>query len=391
MKELYLVCFALNLFIAVLVGALMLVLPILTRKSFLFGVRIPAEHQGCPEARAIKKNYATICLAGSFVLIALIVAQYVLFPEWTLTSIMYFPLLFATLQAAAYIPNWKKAAKLKEERGWKVPALVFADTKSSHSRGNLRELPWGWYISSFLLIVAGVVVALIVYPGLPEQIPIHFDANMQPDGWADKSILAVMMMPLVNLATTFVLWLSGLMFVRAKLQIDQHNPELSFTQHRLYRRRMGHGMGILTLGLCAMMVVIGFMTIIPELYLYIPFWALVALPCLTPVPLVAIMIRSGQGGCKIKPKETIRQTSGAQNGADAPGAFPGRGDDRYWALGMFYHNPDDPAYIVEDRFGNNIGFNYSRLPVKIGVILLALGVVALYVWLSFVLFPALSL
>jgi hypothetical protein len=42
-------------------------------------------------------------------------------------------------------------------------------------------------------------------------------------------------------------------------------------------------------------------------------------------------------------------------------------DDKYWALGLFYHNPDDPACFVGNRFGGNIGFNYSRLPVKIGV------------------------
>jgi uncharacterized membrane protein len=49
---------------------------------------------------------------------------------------------------------------------------------------------------------------------------------------------------------------------------------------------------------------------------------------------------------------------------------------------MFYHNPEDPAYIIENRFGTNISFNYSRLPVKIGAALLALGLVAVYAWIT---------
>jgi uncharacterized membrane protein len=300
---------------------------------------------------------------------------------------MYFPFLFAALQMGAYIPNWKKAVKLKEEQGWNVPALVFADTKSSHSRGNLREIPWVWYIVSVLLIFASVVAALIAYPGLPDKIPTHFDINMQPDAWADKSIPAVMAMPLLNLGTAFVLWLTGLMFVRAKLQIDQNNPGLSFTQHRLYRRRVGHGMGIMTAGISAMMAFIGLMIIFPELY--VPFWIIILLPLAAVVPLIFNIVRSGQGGCRIKVKEIATEAAETRNGiSNSNGGFC-RGDDKYWALGMFYHNPEDPAYIVEDRFGNNLGFNYSRLPVKIGIVLLALGIVALYAWMTFVLFPML--
>jgi len=52
---------------------------------------------------------------------------------------------------------------------------------------------------------------------------------------------------------------------------------------------------------------------------------------------------------------------------------------------MFYYNPDDPAVIIEDRFGTNIGFNYARLPVQIGTALFGVGFVVMYVWLTVVL------
>jgi len=386
-KEFNIIFFVSNLAIAVLNGVLMPLFPILTRKSFLFGVKIPAEQQGCSEAKAMKKNYNTICLSGTVVLIMLIIIQYIFIPDFTLTALMYFPFLCIVVLMAAYIPNWKKAVKLKEEREWKVSATVFADTKSSHSRGNLSELPWGWYIFSIVLIIASLIIAFIQYPGLPDKIPTHFDANMQPNVWSDKSLSAVLMMPLINISTFLILWFTGFMFVRARYQIDQQNPELSFTQHRIYRRRLGHSIGFLTAGLTIMMAFNGLMTIFPNLY--VPFWSILALLFISTVPLLIVATISGQGGCRIKPKGIAIGSAYAQNGLDVSNVLPGRGDDKYWALGMFYHNPDDPAYLVESRFGNKLGFNYSRLPVKIGVIILVIGLILFYAWIPFALFPGL--
>jgi len=210
---------------------------------------------------------------------------------------------------------------------------------------------------------------------------------MQPDAWSDKSLLTVLLMPLINLSTMLVLWLTGIMFVRARYQIDQQNPEISFIQHRLYRRRLGHSMGLLTVGLTVFLAFIGFMSIFPDLN--VPFWVIFAFPFIASAPLIAVTVISGQGGFKIKPKESIPETNEIRNSTAVSNAFPDRGDDKYWALGLFYHNPDDPAYIVENRFGNKLGFNYSRLPVKIGIAALTLGVIVLYVWISVVLFSGL--
>src|SRR4051794_34420634 len=44
------------------------------------------------------------------------------------------------------------------------------------------------------LIAAAVLYALILYPALPDRIPIHWNIRGEPDGWADKR-WAVWMMP----------------------------------------------------------------------------------------------------------------------------------------------------------------------------------------------------
>ena len=377
--NLNLICFVINLAVAVLCGGIMSILPVLTRKSFLFGVRIPLEEQNCPEAKILKKRYVAVCLAGSVIISALIVLQFIIIPDMSLILTMYFPLLFVAVQMAAFIPNWKKAVKLKEEKNWRVTASVFAETKSSHSRGNLSDLPWIWYILSVILIIISAVIILAKYPALPDVIPTHFDANMKPDAWADKNLLVLMTMPLINLGTMAFMWLVGVMFVKAKLQIDPQNPALSFTQHRIYRRRMGHSIGFMTLGMVIPMTYIGFMSVFPELSI-IPFWLITALLLVPCIPLIAVVIHSGQGGCRIKPKAITETAAGVHIDPAISENSYGRGDDRYWAVGLFYHNPEDPAYLVEDRFGNNLGFNYSRLPVKIGAVMTALAVIAIYAW-----------
>ena len=381
MKELNLFCFITNLSVAVLIGALLPILPILTRKSFLFGVKIPLEECNCPEAKNLKKRYITVCLTGTLIIFALIIAQFIAIPDMTLLATMYFPLLFAAVQMAAFIPNWKQAIRLKEAKGWKVSESSFAETKSSHSRGNLSDLPWVWYIVGLILIIISAAVALAKYPGIPNSMPTHFDSNMQPDGWASKNIWNVLILPVFNLGMLLFMWLIGVIFVRAKLQIDPQNPELSFTQHKIYRKRMGHSLGLLTLGIVILFVFIGFMLIFPGFS--VPFWLMMVLSCGPAVLLTIVLVVSGQGGCKIKPKIIPYKSAVEHNNPVVK--FSGRGDDKYWAIGMFYHNPEDPAIFVEDRFGNNVGFNYSRLPVKIGMAIIALVTIAAYVWITIIL------
>jgi len=378
-----LILFLINLGVALLCGAFMAIIPWLTRKSYLFGVKIPIEAHACAEAKQMRRRYILTCLAGSAFAFLLMAAQYLLLPEKTLVAIMYFPLLIVAVQMAAYIPNWKRAARLKEERRWKVSGSAFAETKSSHTRGNLSELPWAWYALGLLIIAVSIVYALARYPSLPEVIPTHWGINMEPDAWSEKSILTVLAMPLVNLGTLLMMWLTNLMFVRAKLQIDPQNPALSFAQHHIYRRRVGHSMGFLALGIVAGITLTGLMSINPDFG--IPMWLLLTVLLLPMAPVLIVPVRSGQGGCKIKPKNipeppappdalSPQEPSGA-------GAF-NRGDDKHWLLGLFYHNPGDPANVVEDRFGGNLGFKYPRRLVQVAVAAFALALVAMYAWLT---------
>ncbi|MCL2287290.1 MAG: DUF1648 domain-containing protein [Firmicutes bacterium] len=376
--------FATNIFIYVLCGGMLLVLPRITRKSFLFGVKIPQEEADSPEALKLRRRYACVCLLGIIALLAICTVQFFLLPDFTLMATVYFPLLIIPLFFAAFVPNWKKATQLKAEKGWQVSNVVFAETTSSHTRGNLSALPWGWYAISLVIIVLTMAFSVARYPSLPDMIPVHFDANMQPTRYVPKTVFSVLQMPLINLAMLAIFVPVAIWIEKVKLQIDQASPRVSFVQHRTYRKRMGNAMGFLALMMVIMIGTLGaaiYYPMSPEAGAYV-FWGSMALTIIPIAALLAVVITTGQGGCKVKVDLSELETENEAAAAVKSNKVIGRGDDKFWKLGMFYYNPDDPAYIVEDRFGTNLGFNYGRLPVLIGVALLGVSLVVTYVWIT---------
>jgi len=108
MSELNLTLFIINICVVLLGGAILPILPLLTRKSFLFGVKVPPEVQRNDEARALKKSYvATTTFGGVFVLIAAIV-QYIIMPNYTFHAVMLFPFVLVVIQLAAFVPKHKR-------------------------------------------------------------------------------------------------------------------------------------------------------------------------------------------------------------------------------------------------------------------------------------------
>ena len=121
-------------------------------------------------------------------------------------------------------------------------------------------------------------------------------------------------------------------------------------------------------------------------------WSCIFLISVSIITLIMVQIKTGQGGCKVKidigedsSEDRSENSSGDQGSSAAEAGIHGRGADKYWILGMFYHNPGDPAYIIENRFGTSFGFNYAHLPVKAGAAVLLFGLAAMYVWITILL------
>ena len=376
--------FAVNLFILAFCGGLFIIMPRITRKSYLFGVKIPSEQASSPLVAAIKSRYIRICFFGSLIIMFVCIVQFTIWREITLLATIYLPFLILPVFLTAFIPAWKRALSLKKEQGWFTPNIVFAETGSSRARQNLSSLPWVWYALSFVIVVAAFITGIIRYPALPEMIAANMDANFYPTRWVEKTYSSVLMMPLVNAATLVLMIIVAVFIEKAKLQIDPAKPQLSFAQHRVYRRRLGHSIGFLTLTVIFFIAMFWLPVIFPDSPVWGAriFWSGMILIALPIIVITVVMVKTGQGGCKVKIDYDPDDGADYQLSAAATENANTRSDDKYWKWGMFYYNSDDPARIVENRFGTNLGFNYARLPAKIGAAVVLLGLIVLYVWLT---------
>lgn len=71
---------------------------------------------------------------------------------------------------------------------------------------------------NLLLLGALFAGSIMVYPRLPERIPMHFDLSGQPDRWEERSLIAWLLLPVVATGTALLLDVGSRISVR--------NPQL---------------------------------------------------------------------------------------------------------------------------------------------------------------------
>ena len=374
--------FILSEVITLLTGALLTVIPSINRQGLLFGVRVPEAAQNDMSAVRIKRLYYAGMSLFTVLDLAAGAALYFAKPASALLLSLYQPTLLLAAQILFYLPLRKKTLALKAEKDWKVRYTGVSETRVSRERGRLQNLPWTWYIVSFILCVLAVAFGLYIYPTIPDILIKHWDINMTPDAWAPKSIASVLALPLVAFGMILLMLGSNILIYFTKLQVSPENPVLSFAQHRQYRRLTGHMLGFITL-----LITITFLLIMPmTLNLYIPTFpqmmtAILVLTVLMIAPAILVAVKAGQGGSKLKPVLTAREMEEAKtvSGSVIPVRID-RTDDAFWKLGLFYYNKEDPSFLVEDRFGNSGGLNYARPAGIVVVALIILLTLSVYVF-----------
>ncbi len=374
--------FILSEVITLLTGALLTVIPSINRQGLLFGVRVPEAAQNDMSAVRIKRLYYAGMSLFTVLDLAAGAALYFAKPASALLLSLYQPTLLLAAQLLFYLPLRKRTLALKAEKDWKVRYTGVSETRVSRERGRLQNLPWTWYIVSFILCVLAVAFGLYIYPTIPDILIKHWDINMTPDAWAPKSIASVLALPLVAFGMILLMLGSNILIYFTKLQVSPENPVLSFAQHRQYRRLTGHMLGFITL-----LITITFLLIMPmTLNLYIPTFpqmmtAILVLTVLMIAPAILVAVKAGQGGSKLKPVLTAREMEEAKtvSGSVIPVRID-RTDDAFWKLGLFYYNKEDPSFLVEDRFGNSGGLNYARPAGIVVVALIILLTLSVYVF-----------
>ncbi len=353
----------------ILMGTLMLltavtaVTPYLTRKSEAFGVSIPESEQKHSALVAERRAHVLRMLVVGLLAMGISLLGSTLWQDTVATPLVG-TLLIVVASFFSFYRGHVRMKALKAKENWAARVETRLIVSLSNEDENLPSPLWQMIMP--LIVVTTAIITVNAYPGLPESIATHFNFWGNADAFAPKSFGTAFLLVFTQVGLTVLFSFIQYMIKHSRANIDPADQENSLRQARAFRR----GWSIYTLVLGSLMVLqmgilqlftLGILTwkgIFPISFGVIMGSALGA---------VYLSVKLGQGGSRLgakKPSTTISM----------------RDDDKYWKLGMFYFNPDDPALFVEKRFGLGWTSNFARpmTYVYIGILVLAIvGLIAL--------------
>lgn len=330
-----------------ILGVLM---PKLMRKEIFFGVSIPEDKVNDLKLMDIKKlylkKYSLIC--GGFLIVLMAVLFYSKSPIIATIGVF----IYIVLQMLVYLSIHKKVKEYKVESNWEEGRreVVVVDTSFRNEKDKKLLVSKAWFLVPLVIIILNVIIGFKTYPNLPDTIPMHWNAAGEVDRWATKSYKVILLMPITQLFMMIIMYISYKIIEMAKVQINASNPVVSREQNRRFRY-IWSGYIIFT----ASIITITF-TLINLNVLNILKWTqkqMLIIPIILAIFLmgvtVTIAVITGQGGSRIK-----------ITGENKEDDYINRKDDKYWKWGMFYVNKNDPAIIVEKRFGIGWTINFGN-------------------------------
>jgi uncharacterized membrane protein len=346
--------FGFNALIAVFTTLFSLAMPSLTRRDVLFGVTVAPDARQSPTARGIIRGYRAGVVLLCLAVLAAWTAIYAFAPDswlrtpWLPTSVVALEVLLAVPYLVAHRATRTLAAPAPEARAAPLPGPS-AELRPRHYSDYIS---WIWEVLPIAIIVATAAYLAPHYADAPALIPTHYDLAGNPNHFAPKSIGSYFLPVWIQIFIEGIMTGASVLIVGAKV-IPGGADDLFRT---LWLRRI-FAIKVLTLGFLGSLFAVtdtGTSALRrsgpPVIGLVFAFVAILLFTTL------ALALRTGQGGARLgAPSETATD----------------RTSDRHWTLGVIYVNRDDPALLVEQRFGVGwtLNFGNPRAVLVLGVLL----------------------
>ena len=88
-----------------------------------------------------------------------------------------------------------------------------------------------WFLVALGLVVAELIYLALIYPSLPQQLPVHYSLWGRADGWADKSVWSVFGLTGVLLPLLALIWWSGVAMGRMASKDASAQSHDAFSPH----------------------------------------------------------------------------------------------------------------------------------------------------------------
>ncbi|MCL2631655.1 MAG: DUF5808 domain-containing protein [Coriobacteriia bacterium] len=324
--------------------------PYVTRKTELFGVSVPMLESNHPRLRSLRASYRNQMLLFGLALLLSTIILALISPAWSNISLFVWLgtiAVYLVISFALYLPKHRAMKQIKQSELWQDDHHTAVVTASIEAPSKDTASP-AWLLLFPLVIGLGAILLVAIWPQIPDQVPVHFDLSGQPDQYVPKG--PKVYLPMLIIEVFIALVFSGVFFMIriAKRQIDSAQPIESLHRSQRYRHLSSILMILLGLVTIVFMQLLQLYTFLGDSDISMVMLATLVFMVIVFIVIIVAMFYIGQGGSRL-PLRSGRIESEINYD-----------DDRFWKLGLFYFNKDDPAVFVEKRFGIGWTNNYAR-------------------------------
>lgn len=329
--------------VTLLSGALLAVVPWLTRRREAFAVTVPESAQADPRIARMRHVYLAVLLAVSLACAAGAYALSAAADPLALSALACAPALLGFLLMLLFR---SRVRAIKRSEGWEARAQRTAAVAGPAERNVPRPLPLTWDLLYLPVILATLAVTVALYPTMPDPVPVHFDATGAPDDYLAKGWQVIAMPMAVQAFLALSLAAAHWQMLRSRRPVAPESPTASALAYGMFAR--AQSVALLVTGL----VVVAAIALMPLSFAGVltPGQSIVALLviCVAAiVPQVGVSLVYGQAGSR------LLRRMGAAGELDFD-------DDALWHLGVFYANREDPSVVVPQRFGVGWAMNWGN-------------------------------
>ena len=332
--------------------------PYYSRRGTPFGITVPSSHQQDSFIQMRKKRFFIQNVLLS-ILLSIPIVFFSNFEDqtaqdmWSGVYVIGAMLVFFVLTFVLYLKN-RKAIQL-----WKKEEQIIVEIKKERivvDTNYHRDLN---AVSTRTIVIVQLVIVLIsvavigfFYDRIPNQFPIHWNSQNIPDRSVEKSPLSVMMMPTMQLLMIPVLAFSHYAFIKSKQKLLANYPQITSYQSKKFRRAWSINFLVTSIATQLLLTSTNFFSLFfAEDMAFGWMGLLIGIFIFGIVGYSSFLTwKYGQGGEKLvfseidEPVEEVTEVD----------------EEKYWKLGVFYYNPDDPSIFVEKRFGIGSTINLAR-------------------------------
>ncbi|OFI50041.1 hypothetical protein BG261_10385 [Floricoccus tropicus] len=209
---------------------------------------------------------------------------------------------------------------------------------SLDSRTRVPVVTTSRYIIVYLIaVVSELIFTFAFYDKIPNQIPTHFDALMNPNQFTEKSLYSVLCMPLIQTVMLIIFIVCNEMMKASKIQLSSSNPKDSLKINEEVRLTNSKLLFNLFILMQLIFFTVQMMTCFNIRSLRYVMLAILSLTTIYIVTYIFILLKIRKGH-----------------------SYPIVEDKSAWKLGILYYNKDDVAYIVQKRSGLGYTLNFAR-------------------------------